>query len=146
MFEWNDITPEESQKPRSMLPIINLVWQYQNQMKELILEHTGRNVYLYPVDTSAGIRNIPFTKMINNIEENLRNLAGTEFPIETIINIVWRGGLADDRRLDYRDVNRWFNNLFALYRYVLAYSQNFLISGEFHAADDALDYQILGID
>ena len=79
-FEWTPIRPDEASNEFSMGDIIALVYEYQEQLRELVREYLGRNVFLeeWPLDAEPA----PYWKRINKIERNLRHLVGTDVPEE----------------------------------------------------------------
>lgn len=108
-FPWIPITFAQSMQRHSFLDYIRLVFQYQRELRLLILEHLMRNVFLIQPDLSDGEETIPYASLFNAIETNLRNLVATDIPQGMqVFNQIWRGWTMDERPLDYTDVNRWF--------------------------------------
>ncbi|MCL2236574.1 MAG: hypothetical protein FWB98_09085 [Defluviitaleaceae bacterium] len=59
-----------------------------------------------PLDLSMGLETLPTADFINGIEGRISALSGGLAQTKT-----WHGADADNQWLDYRDVNRWFDNL-----------------------------------
>lgn len=140
MFDWEPITDRDYLE----LWIFETVKEYQEQLRVLVLEHLGRNVILEEIDVSRGFRTIPFAEYINVVERNLRHLVGTDVPEYMTKTIDWHGGLLDDRRLDYTDVNRWFEIIRLLYELILTFQKRYLMTGTFYTGVNP-DLQLLGL-
>lgn len=140
MFEWTPVTENDYMS----IEIIQLVWKYQQDMKDLVLRFIGRNVILEEVDTSMSFKTIPSADRINRIERNLMNLVGTDVPEDMVKTTEWHGMLRDNRRIDYTDVNRWFGTLQILYIFILRLQQRYLTTGTFHSGKFP-DLQLLGV-
>ncbi len=109
MFEWTAITQNQSGEGFSMRPIIELALEYQNQLKDIVRRYLGRNAALEDWDMAA--EPLPYPDRINRVERNLAFLIGTFAAPGINKTVVWHGEMKDDRRLDYTDVNRWFETV-----------------------------------
>ena len=78
------------------------------QLRILKLNRLGINTTLISIPTGTGGNTVPSTTFINNIERNLESLAEGTRVEGQIIAKTWLGGLRDEKRLDFNDVNRWF--------------------------------------
>jgi hypothetical protein len=142
MFEWTPIQEEDSGSAFSMKPIIELVFEYQTQLKDFVLQYIGRNVILEQWDLIA--EPLPFADRIGRIERNLRALVGTDITAGMIKTVDWHGELKDDRRLDFTDVNRWFEIINLMYKLIIILQQRYMVTGTFYTGQNP-DFQILGI-
>lgn len=94
------------------LGLLGEVWNHQLDLQNLFLLELQRLVVLTTPDTSAQEATIPFCSLINIIERNIDTFAAHGFRHPSMQNTVtWLGGLADTRRLDFTDVNRWFESV-----------------------------------
>ena len=140
MREWRRLTSSDFLE----MWMIQRVKAYQEQLRLLVLEYIGRNVVLEDIDVSLGSRTVPFAEYINVIERNLKNLVGTDVPEHMVSTLTWHGELRDDRRLDYNDVNRWFDIMRLLRDLLQTFSNRFMSTGRFHCGVSP-DLQMLGI-
>jgi len=117
--------------------IIDAVYQGQAALSQLFHELLSRNVLVTQPDTSAGVYTIPFADFINIIECNIGALTANGYTpdgMKPAIN--WRGELADLHRLDYSDVNRWFDSTGQIEAMVRGVAARLLITGTFASGTD----------
>ena len=140
MIDWQEVTALDSLE----IWMIDKAKRYQERLRILVLEYIGRNVILEEIDVARGHRTIPFAEYINAIERNLKNLVGTDVPEHMVSTVTWHGELLDDRRLDYTDVNRWFNIMYLLRNLLETFSRRFITTAKFYSGV-CPDFQMLGI-
>jgi hypothetical protein len=91
--------------------VIDNVYAAQYAIVNKYMRVLNRIVYITRPDTSKGVYTIPFPEFINVIERNIDALtAGGYMPLGMGKTVDWMGELFDLRRLDYTDVNRWFES------------------------------------
>jgi len=143
-FEWAPIRREDAANTHLSVQIIERVFEYQEQLRDLVHMHLDRNVFLVEYDLTGDIRTIPFRELFNAIETNLNHLVATNFVPGMEFTKIWRGGLADDQFLDYTDVNRWFETMYLLFRYIQSRQPRYLEANAFHLGMNP-DHQIASI-
>jgi len=148
--EWTPIdsqdartTPLVHSKPDEP-QIIDLVFQYQEQLRHLVLVYLDRNVFLEEFDMTGDIRTIPWKELFNAIETNLNHLVATDFVPGMEFTKIWRGGVEDSKFLDYTDVNRWFATIQLLYRFIQSLQVRYYETNAFYLGMNP-DHQIIGI-
>jgi len=144
MFDWTPIPREEAANTALTIQIIELVFEYQDLLRGLVLEHLDRNVFLAEYDITGDIRTIPFKELLNAIETNLNHLVATDFTPGMEFTKIWRGGIADEKFLDYTDVNRWFATIQLLYRYIQSLQVRYYETNAYYLGMNP-DHQIAGI-
>ena len=143
-YIWEEITAEQLDERFLDIQTVELIREWQINLRELIQEKIGRNVFLEPLEISRGYKTLNVLEIIRNIEENIKNLAATDIISGMQPTVFWRGDLLDVRRLDFNDVNRWFRTMYLLYLFAQHIKPYELITGTFHTGDE-LDLQSLGV-
>jgi hypothetical protein len=117
--------------------IIDAAYDAQNALRGLFADLLSRDIRLTKPNTGAGVFTIPFPDLINVIERNIDALsAGGYRPGDMAPTMNWQGELNDARRLDYTDVNRWFESAELITDLVWAIGARGLITGRFSTGDN----------
>ena len=143
-FLWTPIKAEDAATTCLNLWIINLALEYQKQLRDIVQEYLDRNVYLDEYDMSKGIETIPYRQLLNTIENNLRMLVATDITPDMEPMRFWYGGVRDEKFLDFADVNRWFETMNLLIRFINTMSIRYLETNVFYTGVDP-DFQVIGI-
>jgi hypothetical protein len=144
IFDWEPIKKEDAARTKLEISIMRLVFRYQEELRELVLKYLDRNVFLEYYDLSDDIKTIPYKELFNAVEHNLKNLVATNITPEMEFTKIWRGGLLDEKRIDYSDVNRWFKTIQLLNKYIISLQKRYLESGVFYCGVNP-DFQVIGI-
>ena len=108
MIEWSNLNKDSFMKIEYIGYFVFCI----EKIKGLLFSWFGREVELLDISVSEGIKTIPFVDYINRIEDNIRRLSEMGFkPPYMLPCKEWKGEEEDLIRLDYRDVNRWFESL-----------------------------------
>ena len=125
------------------IELIELVLDKQQNVVKLFNDLLGYHVVIEGVDTSDGIKTVPFPAMINAIERNVGALKFFEHMPRTVEPTVhWLGERNDSPRLSYRDVNRWFESLEIIESMIRSIYSRSPITGS-HASGPCRTSQIL---
>ena len=117
--------------------LIDEVYYAQDGLRQLFMDLLSRPVALAQPDTSASVYTIPFPDLINTIERNLDALSANGYkPGNMKPSVSWLGELNDLRRLDYTDVNRWFESVELITDLAWAVSYRGLITGNYSSGSD----------
>ena len=143
-FPWTPILAEDAADTKLDLWIFHLAFEYQEELRLIVLEHLHRNVYLDTFDLSEGITTIPWKELFNTVENNLRMLVATNITPDMEPMRFWYGGVRDERFLDFADVNRWFRTMNLLIRYINTMSTRYLETGVFYVGGQP-DHQAIGV-
>lgn len=117
--------------------IIDEVYRVQEELRLKMLELINRIVYITKPNTTAKTLTIPFPELINIIERNIDAFTiGGYMPSDMQPTVNWQGELFDLRRLDYTDVNRWFESIELLTELIESIETRSLITGTFATGND----------
>ena len=131
-FPWDPIMRKDAHEVYLTLEVIKLVFEYQRRLRRVVLEYLNRNVFLIEPDLSEGTKTIPYQELFNAIETNLRNLVAADMTIGMEFTKIWHGGLRDEKFLDYTDVNRWFETMQLLHRYIMSIQKRYYTANAFY--------------
>jgi len=144
-FPWDPIRQEDAHRTHLTVEIIQLILEYQRRLQQIVLEYLNHNVTLIEPDLSKGIETIPYNEMIDGIETNLRNLVSGHIVVPGMQRARrWHGGLWDERFLDYTDVNRWFETIRLMHRFILTNIDRQYTTNNSYLGMKP-DHQVLGI-
>jgi len=117
--------------------LIGAAYGAQSDLRQLFEGLLSRAVTLAQPDVSAGIFTVPFPDLINIIERNIDALSANGYmPGDMQPTVEWQGELNDLRRLDYTDVNRWFESIELITGLAWAVSYRGLITGNYSTGSD----------
>lgn len=143
-FAWDDILPQDAATTPFDIWIIDLVFEYQEIMREFVLEYLHRNVFLELPPYSIESTHMELLAVIRAIETNLRNLVGTDVTATMEFAKIWHGGTRDFAFFDFRDVNRWFRTIELLHRLLQSLQPQHLVTNFFRLGQEAV-LQVIGV-
>jgi hypothetical protein len=99
--------------------------------------YLDRTVALSPVSLTEGMAAVPFPALINLIETNIEALTANGYvPSNMLPTRQWLGELRDFPRMNYQDVNRWFDSFQKIYHMILGMSKILLRTNTFCTGGD----------
>lgn len=133
MTEWTDLTAND---------FMDIAYIHQAAADQAFLQDAmrlllDRSVPLSPVDPAADMTAIPYPALLNLIERNIDALTANGYlPSNMLPTRQWLGEVRDAPRLDYADINRWFDSFRKIYEMILGISRRLLITGTFDTGND----------
>jgi hypothetical protein len=143
-FPWVPIKEEDARNTYLEVWIIELALAYQKELQRLVLKYLDRNVFLELPDLSKGDRIVLTREIFNAVETNLKNLVATDVQPLMQFTKIWYGGIKDEKYLDYADVNRWFETINLLNKYIISLQKRYIEAGV-PRCGKYLDFQTVGI-
>ncbi len=133
MTEWEEVGPNSYMD----ISFVEQAWEWLCYLKGLMLVCLDRDVSLAEIDVSLGVYTIPFPDYINLIEHNIDILTQDGYiPDKMKATVKWLGETKDLHRLDYTDVNRWFDSFKQIVALVFSIRDRVVRTETFCSGDD----------